>query len=76
MAQLYVGKRPISKGIGRAIRRFVVLSFASAVPMDRVAGEYGVQIAGTLLECCKEAFANTGGRLSASSNLSPGNRVP
>jgi hypothetical protein len=26
-AQLYVGKRPISKGIGRAIRRFVVLAF-------------------------------------------------
>src|SRR5229473_1436235 len=25
-AQLYVGKRPISKGIGRAIRRFVVLA--------------------------------------------------
>ena len=72
MAQLYVGKRPISKGIGRAIRRFVVLSFASAVPMDRVAGEYGVQIAGTLLECCKEAYW----RLSASSNLGPGNRVP
>jgi hypothetical protein len=26
-AQLYVGKPPISKGIGRIIRRFVVLPF-------------------------------------------------
>jgi hypothetical protein len=30
MSQLYVGKRPISKGIGRLIRRFVVLSLAPA----------------------------------------------
>jgi hypothetical protein len=28
MAQSYVGKRPISKGIGRVIRRFVIVAFA------------------------------------------------
>jgi hypothetical protein len=28
MAQSYVGKRPISKGIGRGIRRFVIVAFA------------------------------------------------
>jgi hypothetical protein len=27
MAQSYVGKRPISKGIGRGIRRFVIVAF-------------------------------------------------
>jgi len=29
MAQLYVGKRAISKGIGGAIRKFVVFAFAA-----------------------------------------------
>jgi len=28
VAQSYVGKRPISKGIGRGIRRFVIVAFA------------------------------------------------
>jgi hypothetical protein len=28
MAQSYVGKRPISKGIGRGIRRFGIVAFA------------------------------------------------
>jgi hypothetical protein len=28
MAQSYVGKPPISKGIGRGIRRFVIVAFA------------------------------------------------
>src|SRR5258708_17484934 len=57
MAQLYVGKRPVSKGIGRVIRRFVVLSFAPAA-----------LIGAATLECCKEAPPYWW----ASSNFGPG----
>jgi hypothetical protein len=37
MAQSYVGKRPISKGIGRGIRRFVIV--LSRSPLMGVRGE-------------------------------------
>jgi hypothetical protein len=60
MSQLYVGKHPISKGIGTAIRRFVVLSFAPAVSIGPDRRRVRVQIAGTVLECCKQALS-TGG---------------
>jgi hypothetical protein len=34
MAQLYVGKRAVSKGIGAAIRKFVVLGFRGPLCRD------------------------------------------
>jgi hypothetical protein len=42
MAQLYVGKRLISKRRRRAIRRFVVLAFDASVQLPQVAKHSGV----------------------------------
>jgi hypothetical protein len=38
-AQLYVGKRPISKGIGKPIRTFIVLAFSRPIFLG-VSGEH------------------------------------
>jgi len=38
LTQLYVGKRPVSKGIERLIRRFVVFGFRAQIPLAATDG--------------------------------------
>jgi hypothetical protein len=40
MAQLYVGKRPISKGIERVIRRFVVFILRQIMAIEQAVRRY------------------------------------
>ncbi len=69
-AQLYVGKRPISKGIGRVIRRFVVLACYVGATTWRanVAGPKGKSIrcvvAGIIGRHCNVLSADRGDSIS------------
>jgi hypothetical protein len=69
-AQLYVGKRPISKGIGRVIRRFVVLAFrvGAATWRANVAGPKGKSVrcvvAGMIGRHCNVLSADRGDSIS------------